>query len=104
MRTCFFIIAYVADRTLNCCAKALGGCDGKSREHFITKGLWKGPLIHVQGMHWCPDESKAVALLNLKVEVRQSDQGAVPLGEVDSLDDGNHSLPFGAASQCFKRI
>jgi hypothetical protein len=54
---------------LKCWARILGSCDRKSREHVITKGLWKGPQIHVQGFDWCRTESKAIGVEALTAKV-----------------------------------
>ena len=44
-----------------CWAASLGGCSGTiSREHIVTKGIWEGNEIAVQGLPWCPDEYKLI--------------------------------------------
>ena len=40
-----------------------------SREHLISKSLFKDTLIAVQGLHWCEDEQKVVGLASLTSKV-----------------------------------
>lgn len=46
-----------AGRTSTCWARGLDACAGKmSREHYVTKALFQGTSIKVQGFSWCKDE------------------------------------------------
>ncbi|WP_432473358.1 hypothetical protein [Amphritea sp. HPY] len=50
----------------NCWANILNDCDGGiSREHIVSKSLFIGTKINVQGFSWCKDEPKLIGLANL---------------------------------------
>jgi hypothetical protein len=46
-----------------CWAKAISGCSAvQSREHYISKSLFDGSLIRIQGFRWCKDEEVEIGI------------------------------------------
>lgn len=42
-----------------CWAKAVSDCCGNpSLEHYISRALFEGPKVRVQGFAWCKDERR----------------------------------------------
>src|ERR1700720_4721583 len=53
-----------------CWATPLGDCDDKiSREHVVSRCLFEGDEITVQGFPWCPTEPKTIGLSNLVAKI-----------------------------------
>ncbi|MEP7362528.1 MAG: hypothetical protein ABI972_04670 [Acidobacteriota bacterium] len=53
-----------------CWAKCLGNCSTKgSREHIVSKALFLGDSIQVQGFAWCKEKPKAVGLASLTAKI-----------------------------------
>src|SRR5215213_5536976 len=49
-----------------CWAEALGGCDGGlSGEHLLSRGLFSGKNVLVQGSHWRTAKPKSIGLRSL---------------------------------------
>jgi len=48
---------------MECWASTLGDCcEGKSGEHYISKGVFGGETIAVRGFPWCPDEPCTIGI------------------------------------------
>lgn len=55
---------------VNCWASPLGGCGGKiSREHLVSRALFIGDHIAVQGFPWCKNEPKTIGLANVTAKI-----------------------------------
>jgi hypothetical protein len=55
---------------VNCWAKTLGGCSDKvSREHLVSRALFVGDTITVQGLPWCKGGAKTIGLANLTAKI-----------------------------------
>lgn len=53
-----------------CWALTLGDCSQKiSREHLVSRALFQGDEITVQGFAWCKGESKQIGLANLTSKI-----------------------------------
>ena len=53
-----------------CWAECLGNCNSKqSREHVISKGLWLGNTVNVQGFSWCQDAPKEIGISGLTAKM-----------------------------------
>ena len=49
-----------------CWAESLGNCsDTMSGEHTVSKGLFTGDIVAVQGLSWCKDAPKTIGLSSL---------------------------------------
>lgn len=68
----------------NCWAACLGNCDGKiSREHVVSRALFLGNQISVQGFAWCKDDAKVIGLSSLTARILCEQHNSC-LSEVDS--------------------
>lgn len=66
-----------------CWAACLGDCSEKiSREHIVSKALFLGEQVSVQGFAWCP-EAKTIGLSNLTAKILCSKHNS-DLSELDS--------------------
>lgn len=53
-----------------CWAASLGNCKGKiSREHPVSRSVFEGDEVFVQGFPWCSDRPKKVSVANLTRKV-----------------------------------
>jgi hypothetical protein len=54
---------------VECWAKVMGGCSTiQSGEHLVSKALFEGKMVTVQGFHWCL-EPKSVGLASLTANI-----------------------------------
>jgi hypothetical protein len=55
---------------MKCWADCLGDCNSKqSREHVISKVLFPGSTVTVQGFSWCKNEPKEIGIANLTAKI-----------------------------------
>lgn len=48
---------------MKCWASILGDCDGKqSKEHYMSRGLWKGRTVRVKGFSWLSGTDKEIGV------------------------------------------
>jgi len=48
---------------VDCWASPLGDCaGGRSREHYISDGIFDGAVVTVFGLRWCSDQPKSIGL------------------------------------------
>ena len=52
-----------------CWASSLGACGKSSREHFVSKGIFKGRELRVKGFPWCKDEFASVGIESITSKV-----------------------------------
>ena len=53
-----------------CWASVLGQCSSKmSNEHLVSKSLFDGGVVKVQGFPWCRDSPKTIGLASLTAKV-----------------------------------
>jgi hypothetical protein len=68
----------------SCWAASIGNCDGGiSREHVVSKGLFKSPTISVHGFPWCKGKTHTVGIKSLtaKILCRRHNNNLSPLDE-----------------------
>ena len=69
---------------MDCWAASLGGCsDRKSGEHLVSKSLFVGQKVTVQGFSWCP-EPKQVGIGSLTANILCAKHNS----ELSPVDDG----------------
>jgi hypothetical protein len=55
---------------MECWAAQLGGCSNKqSREHYISEGLWKNPVLRVRGFPWLSGGEKDLPISSLTAKI-----------------------------------
>jgi hypothetical protein len=65
-----------------CWASCVGGCSGgMSREHLVSRGLWKGPKVKARGFPWCAKEFAEIAPVTGKLLCRSHNSELSPLDE-----------------------
>jgi hypothetical protein len=70
--------------TVRCWAQSLGDCSSiQSREHYVTKGLFPGNSIKVQGLPWCKVDEKTVGLASASSKILCQEHNA----RLSPLDD-----------------
>ena len=54
----------------NCWAAVLGNCsEAISKEHLVSKSLFKDTVLGVQGLPWCEDKPKKIGIASLTSKV-----------------------------------
>ena len=54
----------------SCWAKSIGNCGGGiSREHVVSKSLFKSPIVSVKGFNWCKDAARTVGIESLTAKI-----------------------------------
>ena len=76
---------------MECWAACLGNCSDKvSREHLVSRGLFIGDIIRVEGFSWCKTGPKEVGLSSLTAKIlckkHNSDLSEVDAGGANAFD------------------
>ena len=67
-----------------CWARCLGDCSDKlTREHIVTRSLFLGDTVKVEGFPWCEGKVKEIGLANLTAKVLCGDHNHA-LSDVDT--------------------
>jgi len=65
-----------------CWASCLGKCGGGfSGEHYVSKGMFTGPTVMIQGLPWCKEERKTIGINSAvgKILCRSHNSGLSPM-------------------------
>lgn len=55
---------------MKCYAGCLGNCSSKqSKEHYVSKSIWKNPIITFQGLDWINGESVNLPVKNVALKI-----------------------------------
>src|SRR4051794_31716079 len=76
---------------MDCWAACLGNCaDKPSREHIVSRGLFIGDTVRVEGFHWCKTGPREVGLASLTAKIlckkHNSDLSEVDTGGAEAFN------------------
>ena len=85
--------------TRRCYANSLGGCDGLSDEHVVTRGLFGDAMVGTQGMPFPPEKPIHIDRIVAKILCRKHNADLSPLdAEIIKLGEAALSVKSGGRS------